>query len=127
MRSAALQPLEHLDGGVGIALLLQMESSADQRRSQVRQRGLQRDSHRRGESPRRLHDEVDEIGATGQANLIALPVEFGDGLPDLVGRARAHAGAAVQDPVDGRLAQPGLLGDLADAVAVRHGRSLMGF
>jgi hypothetical protein len=52
--------------------------------------------------------------------LCALLVQIGDGLHDLGTGVLPHAGAVVQYAVDGRLAQPGLLGDLANLVAVRH-------
>ena len=73
-----------------------------------------------GEPLRRLHDHVDQIAAAVEAQLGPLLVEVGDRLPDFRAGVLPHPRPLVQDTVDGGLAQPGLLGDLADFVAVRH-------
>ena len=82
--------------------------------------GLDRGPERVREPLRRLHHDVDEVATAVQAQLGALFVEIRDRLFDLGPGVRADAGAFVQDAVDRRLAQPGLLGDLADLIAVRH-------
>jgi hypothetical protein len=56
------------------------------------------------------------------AQLGALPLQVGDGLLHLFDGAGPHPAALVQHPVDGRLAEPGLRGDLADAERSGHGR-----
>ena len=64
----------------------------------------------------RDHDEVDEEGAPAQSQLSALPAQVGDRSVHLGDGARPHTRSLVQDAVDGGRAQPGLLGDVADAV-----------
>jgi len=55
------------------------------------------------------------------------PVEIGDGLPDVVHRARAHATAIVEDAVHGGLAHSGLAGDLPDGIGMSHAVVLMDY
>jgi hypothetical protein len=83
--------------------------------------GLDRGPEGVGEPLWRLHDNVDEIAAADKAQLGALLVQVGDGLHDLGPGVLSHPGPLVGHTIDGRLAQPGVLRDLADLVPVRHG------
>ena len=98
-----------------------METRPQHRRGERRQFGLDRGPEGVGEPLRGLHDDVDEVAPAVEAQLGALLVQVGDRLHDLGPGVLPHARAVVEDAVDGGLAQPGLLGDLADLVAVRHG------
>ena len=63
-----------------------------------------------------------------EADLGALPVQVGDGLLDLPRGALPDAAPAVQDPVDGGLAQARLTCDFPDREGVAHTvGSLRGF
>ncbi len=117
---AAPQPAERVDHLRRRAGLPQMEARPQHRRREGRQLGLDRRAERVGEPLRRLHDHVDEVAPAVQPQLGALFVQVGDRLHDLGAGVLAHAGPLVEDAVDGGLAQPGLLSDLADLVAVRH-------
>ncbi len=99
-----------------------MESRPQHRRGEGGQFGLDRRAERVGEARRGLHHDVDEVAPAVETQLGALFVHVGDRLHDLRAGVLPHAGPAVEHPVDGGLAQPGLLGDLADLVSVRHGR-----
>ena len=82
--------------------------------------GLDGRPKRVGEPLRRLHHHVDEVAAAVEPQLCALFVEVGDRLVDLGDGGLPHARAVVEHPVDRGLAEPALLSDLADLVAVRH-------
>lgn len=69
----------------------------------------------------RLHDNVDQVATAVEPQLGALLVQVGDGLHDLCPGVVPHSRTPIEDTVDGGLAQAGLLSDLADLVAVRHG------
>ena len=97
-----------------------MEPGAQHGRREGRQFGLDRGAEGVGEPPRGLHHHVDQIPPTVQSQLGSLLVQIGDGLVHLGDGVLAHAGPLVQDPVHGGLAEPGLLGDLADLVSMRH-------
>jgi hypothetical protein len=73
-----------------------------------------------GEPGGRVDDQVEEERPPGQPHLRALPLQVGDRAVHLVDGALPHAAAPVEDAVDGRLGQPGLAGDLADRIRVRH-------
>ena len=87
-----------------------------------RQLRLDRRPERVGEPLRGLHDDVDQVAPAVQPQLGALFVQVGDRLHDLGAGVLPNAGPLVEHAVDGGLAQPGLLGDLADFEAVRHVR-----
>jgi hypothetical protein len=74
-----------------------------------------------GEPPRGLHHHVDQVAPAVEPQLRPLFVQVGDRLRHLRAGVLPDTGTVVEHAVDGRLAQPGLLGDLADLVAVRHG------
>jgi hypothetical protein len=97
-----------------------VEARAQHRRVQGRQFGLQRRADGRGEAFGCLHDDVDHERPADEPDLGALPVQVGDGLVDLPRGALAHASPAVQDPVDGGLAQSRLTCDLTDREGVAH-------
>ena len=97
-----------------------MEPRPQHRRGEGGQLGFDRRPERVGEPLGRLHHHVDQEAATVEPQLSALLVEIGDGLGDLGAGVLPHAGPVVEDAVDGRLAQPRLLGDLADLVPVWH-------
>ena len=97
-----------------------MKARAHHGRRECRQFGLDRGPEGVGEPLWRLHDNVDEVAAADQPQLGTLLVQVGDGLHDLCPGVFSHPGPLVEHTVDGRLAQPGLLRDLADLVAVRH-------
>ena len=99
-----------------------MEARPQHGRRERGQFGLDGGPEGVGEPLRGLHDDVDEVAAAVEAQLSALLVQVGDGLHDLGPGVLAHPRPVVEDAVDGGLAQPGLLSDLADLVAVRHGR-----
>ena len=86
----------------------------------MRELGLDRGPEGVGEPLRRLHDHVDEVATAHEAQLGALLVKVGDGLRDLCPGVLPHARPLIEDAIDGGLAQPGLLCDLANLVAVRH-------
>src|SRR6185437_11712613 len=81
---------------------------------------LQGGLDRGGEPVRRLHHDVDHEHPAVEPQLAALAIQVGDGLPDVVDRARADAAAIVQDAVHGGLAHAGLAGDLPDRVGMGH-------
>ncbi len=54
-----------------------------------------------------------------------LALQLGDGPVDLGGGAGPNPVAGVENPVDGRLAQAGLEGDLPDPERVAHERLLL--
>ena len=97
-----------------------MEPCPQHGRCECGQLGLHRGAEGVGEPLRRLHDHVDEVATAVQAQLGTLLVEVGNGLHDLRAGVLPHPGTLVQHPVDGGLAQSGLLSDFADLVAVRH-------
>ena len=97
-----------------------MKAAADHRGCQRRQLGLHRSLECARKPLRRLHDNIDQILAPGQPQLGALLVEVTDGLLDFAPGGLAHIGSVVQHPIHRRLAQPGLLSDLTDPVAMRH-------
>ena len=115
-RPASPERVQHPHDVGDRAGFAQVEPRADDGRPQGRQLGLQRLPDGAGEPLGREHDEVDEEGAGAEPQLGALPAEVGDGAADLGHGARPHPGPFVQDAVDGGRAEPGLLGDLADAV-----------
>jgi hypothetical protein len=91
-----------------------VESRADDRGTQQRELGFQRRADGAGEPGGCLHDDVDEKRPAGEADLVALPFQVGDGRAYLAGGAVADAASAVEHTVDRRLAQAGLDRDLAD-------------
>ena len=109
-----------------VARLAEIEPRPHDRGPQRRKLLLQRGLDRGGEPVRGLHHDVDHEHPAGQPQLAALLVQVGDGLPDVVDGARAHAAAVVEDAVHGGLAHAGLAGDLADRVRVGHAAILMG-
>ncbi len=120
----AREPVEDgddLGDGGGLA---QVEPGPEHRGPQRRELGLQRPADRAGEPRGGLHDDVDEERAAGEADLRALPVEVVDRLVDGLRGARPHPAAAVEHPVDGRRADAGLAGDLAQRVRMAHPRLL---
>ena len=120
---AAAQTPQRVDHLRRRARLPQMEACPHHGRREGRQLGLDRGAEGVGEPLRRLHDDVDEVAAADQAQLGALLVQVGDGLHDLGPGVLPDPGPLVEHTVDGGLAQPGLLRDLADLVAVPHGPS----
>jgi len=60
------------------------------------------------------------VATADEAQLGALLVQVGDGLRHLCPGVLPHPRPLIEDAVDGGLAQPGLLCDLANLVAVRH-------
>ena len=98
-----------------------METRPQHGRCERGQFGLDRGPEGVGESLRGLHDDVDEVAAAVEAQLSALLVQVGDRLHDLGPGVLPYPRPVVEDAVDGGLAQPGLLSDLADLIAVRHG------
>jgi hypothetical protein len=71
-----------------------------------------------------------EPSPTAEATRLTDPgllVQIGDGLPDVVDGARAHAAAVVEDPVHRGLADSGLTRYLPDRVGVGHATFLMDF
>ena len=100
-----------------------MEPRPQHRRGERRQLGLHRGAEGIGEPFRRLHDHVDEVAPAVEAQLGALFIQVRDGLHDLGAGVLPDARTVVEHAVDGRLAQPRLLGDLTDLVPVPHGTS----
>lgn len=89
---------------------------------------FKRDPHRLGEPIGRLHDDVHHKLAPRQSGLLALPLQFADGLPDALGGVPAHAAALVEHAIDRRLAQARLERDFLDEKRVSHDQAvLMGF
>jgi hypothetical protein len=86
---------------------------------------LERRLDRGGEPGGRLHHDVDHEYPAVEPQLAGLPVQIGDGLPDVVDGARAHAAAVVEDSVYRGLADPGLTRYLADWEGVGHVAFLM--
>jgi hypothetical protein len=66
-----------------------------------------------------LHDNINQILTPRQPQLGALLVEVTDGLLDFQPGGLAHIRPFLQHPIDRRIAQPGLLSDLAGPVTVR--------
>ena len=97
-----------------------MKTGPHHGRRECGQLGLDRGAEGVGEPLRRLHDHVDEVATADEAQLGALLVQVGDGLHDLCPGVLPHSRPLIEDAVDGGLAQPGLLCDLANLVAVRH-------
>ena len=95
-----------------------MESGSRHGRGEGGQFGLDRRPERVGKPLRGLHHHIDEVAATVEPQLCALLVEIRDGLADLGPGALPDPGPAVEHPVHRCLAQPALLGDLADLVPV---------
>jgi len=62
-----------------------------------------------------------------EPDLGLLPVEVGDRLLHLAHGALPDTAALVQHPVDGGRTEPGLSGDLTDAVRVLHAYTMMVF
>ena len=122
---AAAQPGQRVDHLCGRTGLPQVESRPQHGRREGGQFGLDGRAERVGEPLRGLHDDVDQVAPAVEPQLGALFVQVGDRLHDLGAGVLPHAGPLVQHPVDGGLAQPGLLGDLADLVAVRHVRAFL--
>ena len=116
----AAQPGQRFDHLCGRARLPQVEAGPQHGGREGGQFGLDRGAERVGEPLRGLHDHVDQVAPAVQPQLGALLVQVGDRLHDLGAGVLPHARPLVQHAVDGGLAQPGLLGDLADLVAVRH-------
>ena len=63
---------------------------------------------------RRLHHDVDDKFSSRHAGLLALPLEFPDGLSHALGGMPANAFTTVQNAIDGRLADARLERDLLD-------------
>jgi hypothetical protein len=110
-----------------VARLAEVEPGPDDRGLQRRQLVLERGLDRGGEPAGGLHHDVDHEDPAVEPQLAGLPVEVGDGLLDVVGGARAHAAAVVEDAVHGGFADSGLAGDFPDRVGVGHAAVLMDF
>ena len=120
---AAADPGQGVDHLRGRPRLPQVEPRPQHRRGEGGQFGLDGRAEGVGEPLRGLHHDVDQVAAPVEPQLGALFVQVGDRLHDLGAGVLPDAGAVVEHAVDGRLAQPGLLGDLADLVPVRHART----
>ena len=112
------ESVEHLDGGVDVGVLAQVEASPHRSRAQRRQLVLEGGPDCRAEARRGLDHDVEQEGPGRQAQLGLLAVEVEHGLLDGADRPRAGPRATVEHPVDRRLRQAGLLGDVAHAVRV---------
>ena len=123
VRAAGADPVQCLDHRRHGPRLPEVEPRTYDRRCERGQFGLDGPPESVGEPLGSLHDDVEEVLASGQPQLGALLVQVADGLLDLESRRLPHAGTLVQDAVHRRLAEAGLLRDLADLVAVRHGNS----
>ena len=122
---AAADVVKYFHQFAGSRRFPEIESRSHDRRPEHGQFEFECGFHGGGEPVRGLHDDVDDERTAAQPHLAALPVEIDDRLGDVCRRAGPHTGALVQDAIDGRLAQPGLPGDLTDRVGVGHARSLM--
>jgi hypothetical protein len=89
--------------------------------------GFQRSANSLEKSLRRLHHDVDDKFSSRHAGLLALPLEFSDGLSHAFGGVTANAFATIQDAIDGRLADARLQRDLFDQKGMGHENALMGF
>ena len=117
---AAADPRQYVDGLPDGPRLPQVEAGPEHGGREGRQLGLDRGAEGIGEPLGRLHHHVDEEAAAVESQLGALFVEVGDGLRDLCPGVLPDAGAFVEHPVHRRLAQPRLLGDLANLVPMWH-------
>jgi len=117
---AAAQTGERVDHLFRRARFPQMKARPHHRRRERGQFGLHRGAEGVGKPLRRLHDHIDEVAAADQAQLGALLVQVGDRLHDLCPGVLPHPRPLIEHAVDSGLAQPGLLSDLADLVAMRH-------
>ena len=120
MRSARADPVDER-GKIGNAHdLAEVIAGAEDRRPQRRHLVLERNPHRLGEAVRRLHDDVHDKLAAGEAGLLALPLQFADRLLDALGGVPAHAAAPVEHAIDRRLAEARLERDFLDEKRVSH-------
>jgi hypothetical protein len=103
--------------------LPQVEPGPQHGRRERGQLGLDRGAEGVGEPLRGLHDHVDEVAAAVQSQLGPLFVQVRDRLQHLGPGVLPNPWPLVEDTVDGGLAQAGLLRDLANLVAMRHGVS----
>ncbi len=99
-----------------------MVAGAEHRRPQRRHLVFERHPNRLRKSIRRLHDDVHDKLLAGEPRLLTLSIEFANRLLDSLRGMLANAIASVEHAIDGRFAEPRLLGDFLDEKGMGHGQ-----
>ena len=120
MRSPRRDPVDQGDEIREPGDLAEMVTGAEHRRPQSRHLLLERHADRFGKPIRRLHHDINDKLSPGERRLLALSIEFADRLFDPLRGVLANAGAVVEHAVDGRFAEPRLLGDFLDQKWMGH-------